>query len=337
MSDLKKIIESTLVPHQAFDEAIRRLEQCFDYAQDGTEPICIAVVGESRTGKSRALEECFVRHPRTRTPEGLNTPILRVTTPSKPSVNGLAELMLYAMGDPLFDKGTENVKTLRIRKLMKECGTTMLMIDEFQHFVDKGSDKVMHHVADWLKALVDDTRVALAVAGLPICEAVLNQNEQFDGRFFSPAFMPRFNWGNSEHRNEFEAILGAFYVSISRHFEIPELDDAEMAFRCYCATGGLIGYLTKLLRQAVWNALDNDRKTINLSDLALAHHEAVRAKGNSLDIPCPFAKNFTAAPTDDLLAKIKLIGTSTPPLPNPRKRKTRETEKQSVSNVLSAQ
>lgn len=85
MIDLRTIVETTLVPHTAFEEATQRLEQCFSYADGASEPICIAVVGESRTGKSRVLEECLSRHPHVRNSDGLTTPILRVKTPSKPT------------------------------------------------------------------------------------------------------------------------------------------------------------------------------------------------------------------------------------------------------------
>jgi len=277
MSAPENIVESTLIPHQAFEEAIRRIEQCLTYSSNASEAICIALVGESRTGKSRVLEECEARHPVIRDNEGLNVPILRVTTPSKPSVIGLAELMLRAMGDPLFDRGTENSKTSRLQALMQNCGTRMVMIDEFQHFVDKGSHKVMHHVADWLKILVDDSNVALVVAGLPTCLAVLEQNEQLAGRFLSPIFMPRFDWLHDEQREEFKAILGAFHESLSIHFDLPVLDGDEMAFRCYCGTGGLIGYLSKFLRQMVWNALDANKRSISLQELEKAHNESVWA------------------------------------------------------------
>lgn len=62
MADLRNIIENALVPHSAFNAATVRLEQCFKYAHGSSEPICIAVIGESRTGKSRALEECCFAH-----------------------------------------------------------------------------------------------------------------------------------------------------------------------------------------------------------------------------------------------------------------------------------
>ena len=335
MNDVRKIVENTLVPHSAFDQASTRLEQCFNYADGALEPICIAVVGESRTGKSRALEECYTAHPQVRKEDGLNVPIIRVKTPSKPTVKSLAELMLRALKDPRFDAGTENAKSIRLQILMKKIGVRMVMIDEFQHFYDKGSHKVMHHVADWLKILVDDSQVALVVAGLPSCTAVLDQNEQLSGRFLSPILMPRFEWENVDHRDEFLGILGAFQESIGSVFEMPPLDSPEMAFRCYAGTGGLIGYLTKFLRQAVWNAIDNKRKSISIEDLATAHLESVWEKDGVSDIANPFSRNFYPLPSANLLEKIAQIGTpkehTSPPIT--RRRRTL-TDK--VSQILSA-
>ena len=336
MPNYKHIVETTLVPHTAFAEASQRLEQCFAYADGASEPICIAIVGESRTGKSRALEETFARHPIVRHPEGLTVPILRVKTPSKPTVKGLAELMLRGMNDPKFDSGTENSKTLRLRTLMQNAGTIMVMIDEFQHFYDKGSHKVMHHVADWLKILVDDSKVALVVAGLPTCRAVLDQNEQLAGRFLSPVFMPRFDWRDDDQREEFIGILAAFQESIGAVFDLPRLDGPEMAFRCYCGTGGLIGYLTKFLRQAIWNALDADTKTIGLTGLLRAHDQAVWSKDGPVSLSSPFGKGFSTTPTDDLIARIKRIGTPADELPTPVQRRRRAPGVPSVQAVLSA-
>ncbi len=340
MKGARTLIDSTLIPHTAFENASSRLEQCFDYAADAAEPICVAIIGESRTGKSRVLEECCASHSTTRQADGLTVPILRVKTPSKPTVKGLAELMLRAMGDPRFYAGTEITKTSRLKDLMKKCNTRMVMIDEFQHFYDKASHKVMHYVADWLKILVDDSHVALTVAGLPSCMSVVNQNEQLEGRFQAPVVMPRFDWTRGEHREEFTAVLGAFHQAMSDEFDLPELDSDEMAFRCYCATGGLMGYLSKFLRQAVWNALDSQRREIRLEDLAEAHRKSMWSASSKIGALAsePFSKTFQCAPTEDVLAMVRQIGepkVADELVERPRRRRVIQAP-DAVSSVLSA-
>lgn len=308
--ELANIIESTLVPHTNFELAIKTIEQGYKFSPFSSEPICLALVGESRTGKSRVLEEILHKHPKYRKPEGLYCPILRVNTPSKPTVKGLVELMLEAIEDPEFDKGSEIQKTSRLKRLMNECQTQMVMIDEFQHFYDKVSHKVMHYVADWLKLLVEDG-ITLVVSGLPSCLAVISQNEQLEGRFLRPIQLPRFDWRKKEHQEEFLGILESFRLSISRHYDIPNLSDVNLGMRIYCGCGGLIGLLAKFLRQAIWNAIDEYKSVIDLQDLSLAHRQSIWDRSVLKDYPSPFSNAFPKKITEDLQQKIMSLNTVT--------------------------
>ena len=198
MNSLASLVDSTLVSHAPFQAAVREIETCFEFAREASEPICVALIGPSRTGKSRVLDVCERQHPKVRREDGMYVPILRVTTPSKPTVKGLAEVLLEGLGAVDATRGTENERTRRVKYLMRNTETRMLMIDEFQHFFDKGTKLIMHHVADWLKILVDETRCALVVAGLPSCQTVIDSNEQLAGRFHAPILMPRFSWQDLE-------------------------------------------------------------------------------------------------------------------------------------------
>lgn len=310
MNDARSLVDSILVPHSAFEEALRRMTQCIAYAQGGAhEPVCIALVGESRTGKSRCAEVFMRRHPPSRLADGLNVPVLGLVVPSRPTVKSLAELILKALGAPDWEKGTENAKSARLTKLMRECGVLVLVLDEFHHFYDKTSHRVQHHVADWLKNLVGETKVALVVSGLPSLQAVVDQNEQLAGRFTSPVHMPRFDWLEDGHRGEWLAILDAFTHGLRGRFDLPALDGDELALRMYCATGGLMGYLTKTLRQAVWNAVDAGSKEISLRDIERAHQEAIWSREQLAHVKNPFDRTRLVYPSPELMAQTKLIGT----------------------------
>jgi hypothetical protein len=318
------LIESTLVPHTAFQKATARLEQCYRYSEVAIEPISMALIGESRTGKSRCIKSLMLKFPSYRSPEGMTIPILYVSTPAAPTKNLLVEEMLLEMGDERFDKGKETVKTGRLRKLLKECGTRMIIIDEFQHFVDKASDRVAYQVADWLKLLVDKTNVTLVVAGLSSCTKVLDYNEQLDGRVFAPITLPRFDWMNDDLRGEFVSILGSFEESMRDYFDIPSFMSDEMAFRFFCASGGLIGYVAKILRVAVWNASDAGQGTIGLSELRVAYETAVRKEDPDAIHLDPFTSEFSAIPGDDILALVGKLGTRVDPPPRIRGARNRK-------------
>lgn len=332
------IVDKILIPHTAFEAGMRRLAQCAQYVQDGgREPVCQAIVGESRAGKSRLLEVFKGRHEATRMADGLCVPILYSLVPSRPTVKGLTEHLLQALGVNDWHKGTENVKTARLVKLMRKCGVIMLILDEFQHFYDKSSHRVQHHVADWLKNLVGVTGVALTVSGLPTLQAVINQNEQLAGRFAAPIRMPRFDWFDAEHRSEWIAILGAFTEGLSPHFDLPALDGDDLALRIYCATGGLIGYVSKMLRKAVWEAIDADRRIITLANLQQAHQDEVWSKECLAHLPNPFDPNFLVYPSADVIAQAKLIGTKVEDdEPKPRRRRASAPKAAAASSVVVA-
>ena len=320
MTDLLKLVDEILVHHPRFHEATERIEQCFAFAHGRTEPVCLAIIGEARTGKSRALEACCQQHPSARLDDGNCVPILSVKVPAKPTVKGLVEVMLEAVQDPRPQHGTESERTRRLRILMKGAQTRMIMIDEFQHFFDKGTRLIQHHVTDWLKTLVDDVKCALVVAGLPSSHIVIGQNEQLAGRFLAPIQLSRFGWRTAVERAEFRAVLRGFYENLHPHLDVPEFHTEPMAFRLFWATGGLVGYLAKLIRQTVCNAISKKTKSINLEQLALAFKQCMWHEPGIDTLPNPFAKDADLEVTSDRLDQIERIGTVASPSPVSKRR-----------------
>jgi len=117
---------------------------------------------------------------------------------------------------------------------------------------------------------------------------------------------------------------------------LPRFTGDEMAFRFYCGTGGLIGYLSKFLRQAVWNAIDANSKSIDLSSLLRAHSQSIWAQDGPTGLPSPFDRRFSTEVTDDLLARINKIGVPADEVRIPRNRAARQTGELGVQAVLTA-
>lgn len=337
MEEARFVVESTLVPHTAFESAIQRIKQCLAYSLKSPEPICLALVGESRTGKSRVLEETELLMPRSRTADGAVVPILRVTAPSRPTVKGVAGLLLKSLGDPKWESGTEINRTGRLEDQLRLSGTLMIMIDEFQHFFDKGTQKIFYDAADWLKTLVDQTKVTLVVSGLESCLPVLCRNEQLSGRFLAPIYMRRFHWLDEANREDFMSILEAFNESMSQNFKMPQLNSPEMAFRFWCASGGLMGHLTKLLRQAVWDACDVGTSKISLEGFEQAHKTSIWAESGVVIVDSPFARAFSFDVTQEKIAMALAVGVrEVETEPNHRQRLRPRTNAVAVSQVLTA-
>jgi hypothetical protein len=301
------LVEATLVPHSAFERALTQLEMAFKYASNQSEAQGIAIVGESGTGKTSVLDYYHAQHPSRREADGMLVPILRVTVPSTPTVKSLAAVMLDGLQAPDSDRGTENERTKQLRELMTRTGVLMVMLDEFQHFYDKKTRRFIYNVADWLKVLIDQVRCTLVVAGLPNCMEVIEGNEQLQRRFLAPVQMPRFDWDQTEQRHEFTAILGAFHEQLSTRFRVPALDSKEMSFRFYCATGGLMSLISKILRHAERKASCTSSKAITLDILDEAHIESVWMSGKSSEVLRPFHRSFDADASAAALKQAKSI------------------------------
>lgn len=336
MNNYGTIVEGLIIPHKAFVDAAQQIEQCFKFAELKTEAEGLAIIGESRTGKTSVLQQFAARHPRYLTPDGWHVPVLFASVPSAPTVKSLAESLLQAIGTSDPGRGTENEKTRRLRVLMKETGTRMVMIDEFQHFVDQGTHRVMHHVADWLKRLIDDTRATIVISGLPTCMAVMDQNVQLAGRFSAPIVMPRFRWDHPTDRKQFCGILRCFGKEISKQVAFPDLASEQMEFRFYAATGGLMGYLVKLLRQVLRNCADRSDLKITMTELHRAHMQAIWATHRNPDLPKPFDASFQAGPTAEIIRALTVLGTVTEPTTVVARRRPVRVQPQGVNELLVA-
>ncbi len=314
------IVDQVVIPHTAFLHAERQIRQCFEFSGEKAEAEGVAITGESGTGKTSVLESFRANYQSIHTNEGWRVPILSATVPPQPTVKSLAGAMLAALKDPDWERGTEHEKSKRLRVLMKGTGTRMVMIDEFQHFYDQDKQKIMYNIADWLKVLIDDTHSILVVAGLPSCASVINQNEQLRRRFLAPVQLPRFWWQDLSQRREFMGILKEFHNRLSKKYEVPPFHEEGMTFRFYCATGGLIGYLAKLLRQAVRNAVDGNKTSITLEDLDIAHGQAIWSNAASHDLLKPFDRDFSLVANVDILDRAGKVGMVNAISPTPTRR-----------------
>ena len=323
---LRLFLECMLVPHTAFITATKCLEQAFRVSSTIRDPIGYFISGESRTGKTRLIEDFAAQYPKYRLPEGLIVPVLHVEVPSKPTVKGLAAEILAALGDPLADKGTEQEKTRRVVTYLQKCQTKVLVLDEFHNFVDKSSNfAVIHHVSDWLKNLLNKAKIVTVIVGLPYGEAVLSQNEQLRGRFTKSFHLPRFNWQDEALQGEFLGLLDGFTELLREHFTIKDLGGEEMAYRFYLATGGLTGYVFNILRLAAWNVIDEDRTSITINDLDIAYNIFISDVDRHALSPFSPKFNLTDVPAFEKASKIGARSVDYAPEKTTRRYKPRST------------
>lgn len=299
-------IENTVVKHAWFGQGLKAIERCLKAALAGHDQRGVIIYGDSGAGKSTLAKYFSSKHPRSRLADGLRIPVLLATVPSKPTANILLTELLEELGDPMPDSGTLKGKTQRFLKLVKKVQLKVLILDEFQHFVDQGSYKVQHAVADWLKVQIEKAKINLVVLGLERCTQVFETNEQLKRRFRAPVKLPRFDWRIAEQRHQFRLILAQMQRSVAP-LSLPDLSSEELAFRCFCATGGLIGRLANLLIEVAENSQETGRQAVTLEDLDQAAHHA------SYDLPLglerPFSRDLPVTPTEEIIKAALALGT----------------------------
>jgi hypothetical protein len=180
------------------------------------------------------------------------------------------------LGDGAAERGTSVTQTLRIINRVDDCGVEIIILDEFQHFIDSDSNAVLVNVSNWLKDLINETRKPVVLVGMPHSEVVLRANPQLERRFSMRESLEPFGWNTSAKRDEFKSFL----KHLDRHLPLPKrsnLSDHETAFRIYCATNGFIGYVMKLVRRAAIMAIDRAADCLGIELLAESYDERLAA------------------------------------------------------------
>ncbi|WP_370153691.1 TniB family NTP-binding protein [Ferrovibrio sp.] len=263
------LIETARIRHKRWDNIIRKLEYCRTWSKGATDPYCMMVLGESGTGKSAVVAAYMQRHKVSEEEEGQRIPVLKVDAPAVPTMKSLAESMLFALGDPLADKGTLNARTDRLIRLLKRCGVEIIIVDEFQHFLEHESAKSLQSTSDWLKNLITQSRLPVVLVGLEKCGKILESYPQLDRRFMAQAYLKPFRWHEAK-REEFFHFLSELDDQLPLR-EKSGLSDPEMAQRLFFASKGLVSSLMKIVRQGAHIAIELNEPRITAKSLSKAY------------------------------------------------------------------
>lgn len=261
------------VAHETYAVAIRKIAAVHRRGQSNGHGGGLLLSGPSGTGKTSALTFYREHFPMREEAEGRVQPVTYVVTPSAPTVKSLAEAILIALGDPAHGKGSSEQKTHRIYKFLKGCKVELLMIDEFQHFVETTRRSANREVTDWLKNLISVSQVPVVLAGLPTCTEAIRSNSQLARRFSAHCNLCPFTFTTAPKRMEFRGVLAAIQKEIPIRF--PNFSDANNANRMFIGTNGVIDYVAKLVDQAVDLATRNDQAEVTMDTLAQAFRDAI--------------------------------------------------------------
>jgi len=266
----KRRVHRLRVQFPARTTVLDLIERCLRNSAYSADPKSLFIGGDTGVGKSTLIGAFMSRHPRVVGDEVDTVPVLAASMPAVATVKSTASALLSALGDPKAYNGELAKLTSRLLHYLEACNVKMIVLDEFQHVIDRESSKVLARTADWLKTVLDGSGIPLVLVGLPHSERILDENPQLARRFPHRTLLGRFGWNTAKRRVEFRMLLRVvdehLPFAIRAHLDAPEM--AEWFFK---HTAGTLGLVMLLVREAAELAIDRNAARIEWDDLRAAH------------------------------------------------------------------
>ena len=232
------------------------------------DPDCLLLTGEAGAGKTTIYKTYAQNYPRQETDEGSIVPIIYTPIPVPATVKGLVQAILKELGDPLYEKGATRDQTNRAYDLLAACQVELIVLDEFHHFIDRDSNKVLKTVCDWLKLLILNTKIPVVLFGLPESKRILEVD--LDDKQLSRRFKYRYELIPFPRNDLGMKLFRQFLSDIEEQLPLEEksgLANKSMAERIYYATDGTIAHVMTLIRKGATFAIKQDLNRLDLEIL----------------------------------------------------------------------
>lgn len=268
-------MRNKIISYPAFTEAMARIERLHRRSITTGHSGGLLITGLSGSGKSTVGNEYLSRYKSYESGDGEVTimPVLKVDTPAGPTVKNLAEEILIGLKDRMVHVGTTEQKTQRIYHYLELSKVELIIIDEFQHFIENAKRSETARVTDWLKNMINKSNIPVVLLGLPSSEYLLLLNPQLARRFSARYCLKPFTFYETEEIQEFRSVLNI--VEQSLPLPSVSLTEPSMSQRFHIATFGLIDFVGKIVDAAVLVAADEGVKKIEMRHYAMAFMEEV--------------------------------------------------------------
>ncbi|QUL57048.1 TniB family NTP-binding protein [Paenibacillus tritici] len=270
-------VKKIVIEHPRFNEAMNLLKEVHELSKESVLAEGLFICGRTGVGKTTLLEHYLERFPRQEMDDYTKVPILYVkVSPRAKSPKSVASKILYHLGDVFFDTGTEENMTGRILHFVRECNIEMIILDEFQHLIDRDTQHVLALASDWLKTLAEEIQIPVVLCGLPESQRIFEHNEQLDGRYSNRIFLDPFYFGSPEEQIEFRMFLK--YLDAELPFsESSYLSDPQLAAKIYYFSHGVSRYIKDLVKEATKISLRQGKDCITESSLRDACYRITRS------------------------------------------------------------
>lgn len=272
-------ISNFVCHHDDFANALSCITECMQITSTQNSPHGSLLIGKGGVGKSTVGRLLEAKNPTYVEIEDhikkQIIPVFYMPVPSPTTVKSLTLRMLEELGC-LDQKGTSEQLNYRLRILLKQSKTKLILLDEFHHIYNSRSlkSRVSENVANWIKTLADETKISICLMGLPSIQDNLFIDEQLSRRFSRVIELHPFSFNLKNNEDAFPSFLMQVSKYIELNFQIrftPDLSSRDLVARIFLATSGYQAYVMQLIHQSCLIALNDERKVVSIQDFHTAY------------------------------------------------------------------
>ena len=266
-------------PH--FKNAWLRVQRCHKSSAKGCRRQNLRLIGVSGVGKSRLLIEYRDAHPPIHHEEYTEVPVIYAEVPAQPTSRQLAVCLLTALGRPT-ESGTADELWKTFQRLCRICKVRLILLDEIQHFVDRGRVSTYANDADILKQNLSKLDIPTVLAGAPRSRLLFEVNNQLRGRFKPIHALRPFAITNVDEIERFTTSVATAATTLPDKVTRFLISPAVIP-RLFYATDGIFRNLLDYLDGL--KTVLQDKTTCNLPLLSIAFRDTVWVPPSKTDDP----------------------------------------------------
>ncbi len=250
-----KLVRELFIAGPYLESLMCEIDECKEDSKLGGEAQCMFITGNTGSGKTTLIRKYMENYPRKELADRTNIPVFFTSLPENATPVRASQKMLTDLGDP-FSCVSSDLEELRIKLicLLVSCGVELIIIDEFQHLIERKNNKVLHRAADWLKTIIIDSNIPVVLVGMPYSSVILDVNSQLNDRMLFKRRLPPFRVEKESERKVYLQFLKVFDLALPFP-DSSSLQTRDVALRLYSHSKGNLRKLRELLNQASRDAL----------------------------------------------------------------------------------
>jgi len=272
----KEIISEIIVFHPRMKTILDKLISCTIASAHTREPQCMIVTGPAGVGKTTLIESLKDNLSSSNDFCKKSIPIVSIEIPEKATIDIITQAFLENLGDPMSYRGGLSEKKSRVIKLLIARNVKVVIIDEFQNVIDKKTQKAVFHISNYIKSLINQTKIPYFLFGMESSIRVLEEDpeDQLRQRFSVRRSLEPFKWDPEGDNSEFITLMSIIDKSLPFD-KSSNLNQYDIALKLILASRGRFRYIMKIIQWAGDYSIDNNLSHIPISALSNGFLEQV--------------------------------------------------------------